>query len=41
MGGRRWTNEENEYLKNSWGNLKINTICKTLGRTKRAVEEQA
>ena len=23
MGGRRWTNEENEYLKNSWGNLKI------------------
>ena len=41
MGGRRWINEENEYLKTNWGNLKIDTICKTLGRTKRAVEEQA
>ena len=41
MAGKRWTKEEEEYLKENWGRLKIESIAKKLGRSKRAVEARA
>lgn len=38
---KKWTKEEREYLKENWGVLKLDTMCKRLGRTKRAVEKVA
>ena len=37
MGGKRWTTEELEYLRENWGNKSIATIAYTLGRSRNAV----
>ena len=39
--GRFWTKEDDAYLKEKWGTVKIESICKYLGRSKRAVENRA
>ena len=36
-----WTKEEEEYLQDKWGCVKIESICKYLNRSKRAVEDRA
>ena len=38
---KKWTKEERKYLSDNWGIIKVDTLCKKLGRTKRAVEERA
>ena len=37
MGGKRWTPEELEYLRENWGSKSIATIAYTLGRSRNAV----
>lgn len=37
MGAKKWTAEEIEYLKESWGNKSIATIAKKLNRSESAV----
>lgn len=37
MGAKKWTAEEIEYLKESWGNKSIATIAKNLNRSENAV----
>jgi len=39
-GGRLWTKEEIEYVRENLGRIKIDTIAKNLGRTKEAVIAQ-
>lgn len=39
-GGRLWTKEEIEYVRENLGRIKIDTIAKNLGRTKEAVISQ-
>ena len=38
---KKWTKEEREYLKENWGSIKVDTIAKTLKRSKKAIENQA
>jgi hypothetical protein len=38
---KKWTKEEDEFLKENWGRIKIESIVKELNRSKRAVEERA
>ena len=38
---KKWSKEEDEYLKENWGRLKIESIVKKLGRSRRSVEERA
>ena len=38
---KKWTKEEDNFLVENWGKIKIDNLCKRLGRTKRAVEERA
>ena len=38
---KKWTKEEDNFLVENWGKIKVDTLCKKLGRTKRAVEERA
>ena len=38
---KKWTKEEDNFLVENWGKIKVDTLCKKLGRTKRAVENQA
>ena len=35
--GRKWTEEEIEYLKESWGTKSVKTITRTLNRTETAI----
>ena len=37
---KKWTKEEDNFLVENWGKIKVDTLCKKLGRTKRAVEER-
>lgn len=37
MGAKRWTAEEIEYLKESWGNKSIATIAKNLNKSENAI----
>ncbi len=37
MAGKKWTTEEVDYLKDSWGTYSIDSICKKLGRSKCAI----
>lgn len=38
---KKWTKEEREYLKENWGSIKVDTIAKTLKRSKKAIGNQA
>ena len=38
---KKWTREERKYLSDNWGIIKVENIANTLGRSKRAVENQA
>lgn len=38
---KKWTKEERKYLSDNWGIIKVENIANTLGRSKRAVENQA
>ena len=38
---KKWTDEERSYLSNKWGSVKISSLCKELGRTQKAIEDQA
>ena len=38
---KKWTREEDNFLVENWGKIKVDTLCKKLQRTKRAVEERA
>ena len=38
---KKWTKEEDNFLVENWVNIKVDTLCIKLGRTKRAVEERA
>lgn len=40
MGVKKWTAEEIEYLKESWGNKSIATIAKNLNRSEKAVNSK-
>ena len=37
LGKRTWTEEEETYLRESWGTVSVDGICKHLNRTKNAV----
>ena len=37
---KKWTREERKYLSDNWGIIKVENIANTLGRSKRAVENQ-
>lgn len=37
LGKRTWTKEEETYLRESWGTVSVDGICKHLNRTKNAV----
>lgn len=42
MGNNRnWTAEEENYLKDSWGEISVKTICKTIDRSLNAVRVKA
>ena len=38
---KKWSKEEDEYLKENWGRLKIESIAKELRRSKRAIETRS
>lgn len=41
MGAKNWSNEEVEYLENSWGVVCLESIAKRLKRSKSAVQNKA
>lgn len=40
-GYRTWSNQEIEYLMDSWGSVSMETIAKNVGKTKDAVQQKA
>lgn len=34
---RNWTQEEVDYLRNAWGNVRLGLICKNLSRSENSV----
>lgn len=37
LGKRAWTAEEENYLRESWGTVTVDGICRHLNRTKSAI----
>lgn len=37
LGKRAWTAEEENYLRESWGTVTVDGICRHLNRTKNAI----
>lgn len=37
LGKRTWTAEEENYLRESWGTVTVDGICRHLNRTKNAI----
>ena len=37
LGKRTWTAEEEDYLRESWGTVTVDGICRHLNRTKNAI----
>ena len=37
LGKRTWTKEEENYLRESWGTVTVDGICRHLNRTKNAI----
>ena len=39
--GKKWTVEDDNFLVEKWGSLKLESIAKSLGRTQRSVQDRA
>lgn len=38
--GRKWTQQEEEYLQESWGYVSFDSLCKSLNRTRTAIKNR-